>query len=245
MKKKSDFDKKAFHHSVPKEAKLSTKALLRHGAKVKGDQLVLTGKQIERKRAIMERMERLGLTAEKINPWAKQFIEAQREKPVLKKSGYSFRDYAPIFSFLLSIYKGKLKNKEILEIGYRRTNFMAMLKKNGAKMFGLDIEPAKTVKGMELKQGAAENLDKIFPKNQKFDAIYSSRCINAEAKLPSIDLSFARMIYGKLNKGGFLVISGRLGALNEAALKKAGFRIIVPKTEINTRYVQYIDICIA
>ncbi|MFH1257002.1 MAG: methyltransferase domain-containing protein [Candidatus Diapherotrites archaeon] len=244
MPARTSFEKKAFHFSVPKEAKLSTRALMRGGAKARNGQLVLTDKQVVR---YEREMNRLGLAREKIDYWAKKFYEMMPESKTLNSGEpYSLRGYGPIMAFIRSIYKGNLKGKKICEIGFGSTEFMELLKEQGAKMFGIDESPSqqKQVKGLRAEWGYADGLNKSF--KGRFDVIYSKDCITSARGYPDLNLFTAKTLHGKLNKGGFLVLSSSTAHLNfdEAMLRKAGFRILVPKTILKTKHILYDGIMI-
>lgn len=176
---------------------------------------------------------------------AKEIILYYDKKCKLKGAyGLEFLSYcySPILTALKQFFN-KLKNKQILEIGYRIPVFLDYLKKQGAIVHGIDINPG--VRNKNLLKMSVENISPKFLREHKnkfhaiveritlsrlYDEMYfletkSYRFKNKEKILSSL--------YGLLKPKGILILQDDRGTIfTESQFAKVGFKKILKETPI-------------
>lgn len=79
--------------------------------------------------------------------------------------------YSPLYSVINQFCKN-VKNKSVLEIGFRVPMFLDFLKEKGAKVYGIDIEPYMTNDNLLKMSIEALNSSFMVKHKQKFDIIF-------------------------------------------------------------------------
>ncbi len=159
--------------------------------------------------------------------------------------------YSPILTTLKQFF-GEVENKQILEIGYRVPMFLDYLKKCGASVYGIDIEPSAIHK--TLLKMSVENINKKFLKEyeNQFDVIIEritlSRLYDEKYFLETGNHRFKNKekillnLYRLLNPKGILVLQDDRGSIfTEAQFAKVGFRKVMKETPIVFRDKQRKD----
>lgn len=170
----------------------------------------------------------------------KLYQESKRE--LEKSSEFLSYYYSPTLTVLEQFLKD-LKNKNILEIGYRDGKFLDYLKKKGANTHGIDIKPEKTNKNL-LKMSVT-NVNQVFlnKNNNKFDAIIEritlSKLYNRNYFLKTGKQRFKDKnkilsnLYKLLKPKGILVLQDDRGTIFiKQQFKKIGFKQILKETKI-------------
>ncbi len=150
--------------------------------------------------------------------------------------------YSPILTALKQFFS-TVKNKRILEIGYRLPIFLDYLEKQGAVVYGIDTEPS--VRDKNLLKMSVENITPTFfeEHKNKFDAIIAritlSRLYNENHFLETGEYRFRDKekilsnLYHLLKPDGILVLQDdRETIFTEAQFAKAGFKKIMKETPI-------------
>ena len=178
--------------------------------------------------------------------WVEEIILGYRTRcKITKGYGPEFLSYyySPILTVLKQIL-GNLENKYILEIGYRMPIFLDYLEKQGAVVYGIDIEPY-VENGRNLLKMSVEDIDKEFLKehNNQFHAIIEritlSRQYDEEYFLETGEHRFKNKekilldLYRLLRPNGILVLQDDRGTIfSEAQFVKIGFRKIMKEIPI-------------
>lgn len=176
---------------------------------------------------------------------AQNIVQQYRRECKIKK-GYkpTFLSYfySPVLTVLKQHFKN-LKNKRILEIGYRMPLFLDYLKLNGANSYGIDIEPYITNKNL-----FKMSIEKLTPSFKRkftdfFHAIIErltlSRQYEEEYFLEKGRHRFKNKklilynLHHLLKPGGILVLQDDRGSIfTESEFKRAGFRKIMKERPI-------------
>ncbi len=150
--------------------------------------------------------------------------------------------YSPLLTTLAQ-FIGNLKNKQILEIGYRTPLFLDYLKMKGAKTYGIDTKPFITKKNY-LKMSIGKLNQKFIKENKdKFDAIIEritlSKLYDKKHFLKTGKHKFKNKekilsnISQLLQPNGILILQDDRGSIfTKSELSKANFRKIMKEITI-------------
>ena len=178
----------------------------------------------------------------------KEIISSYKKQCKIK-TGYEPEFLSHYYSPILTVLKqfiGRLKNKHILEIGYRMPMFLDYLKEQDVTVYGIDIEPYITNKNL-LKMSVG-NVSKKFLKEHKnqFHAIIEritlSRLYDEEYFLENGKHRFKNKekilfnLYHLLKPKGILVLQDDRGTIfTEAQFAKIGFKKIMKEIPLAFR----------
>lgn len=150
--------------------------------------------------------------------------------------------YSPILTILKQVV-GNLKDKPILEVGYRMPMFLDYLKKQGAIVYGIDVKPYIVNKA--LFKMSVEKISKDFLKKHKsefqviIERITLSKLYDKNYSLETGKHRFQNKkkilsdFYQLLKPQGILVLQDDRGTIfSEAEFTKAGFRKILKETPV-------------
>ncbi len=170
----------------------------------------------------------------------KLYNESKRE--LSKKSEFLGYYYSPTLTVLKQFLKS-LKNKKILEIGYKDALFLDYLKDKGANVYGIDTNPEKTNKSL-----IKANIEKLSPKflkenKNKFHAIIEritlSRLYEENYYLETGKHRFKNKdkilsnIYKLLKPNGVLVLQDDRGSIfTESQFKKFKLKKIMKEIPV-------------
>ena len=167
------------------------------------------------------------------------------KKELEKSSEFLSYYYSPTLTVLKQFLKS-LKNKNILEIGYRDGKFLYYLKKNGANACGIDIKPEKTNKSL-LKM-SIENVNPKFlnKNNNKFHAIIEritlSKLYDKNYFLKTSKHRFndkkkiLSNLYKLLKPRGILILQDDRGTVfTKSQFEKIGFKKVLKEIPIRFR----------
>jgi len=147
--------------------------------------------------------------------------------------------YSPTFAALKQLLIN-LKNKKVLEVGYRMPMFMDYLISKGVKAEGIDVEPYFT--NEYSKKMSIENPAQKFLKN-KYDAIIAritlSRLYDERYQLKTGKLRFKnkkkilKNLHKLLKPKGYLILQDDRGTIfTESQFAKIGFKKIMKEIPI-------------
>ena len=150
--------------------------------------------------------------------------------------------YSPTLTALKQFF-GDLKNKHILEVGFRLPLFLNYLKKQGAIAYGIDSKPRAIKKN--LWRMSVENLNKTFlnENKNKFHAIIEritlsrlyDECHVLETGKPRFKnkRKIISNLYNLLKPRGILILQDDRGTIfTEAQFAKVGFKKLMKETPI-------------
>lgn len=164
------------------------------------------------------------------------------KKELSKKSEFLGNYYSPILTTLKQFLKN-LKNKNILEIGYRTTLFLEYLKTHEANVYGIDINPETTDRNL-FKMSIEKLTPKFLKENKnKFHAIieritlsklYEEKYFLETGKYKFKNKEEILSNIQKLlkNKGILLLQDDRGSIFTEYQFKKFGFKKVMKELPI-------------
>lgn len=187
---------------------------------------------------------------EKIYSKCKKELSTKIAKDIVKKyikeckaKGYNENFltcyYSPTFAALKQLLIN-LKNKKVLEVGYRMPMFVDYLTNKGVKAEGIDIEPYFT--NEYSKKISIEKPTQKFLKN-KYDAIIAritlSRLYDELYQLKTGKLRFKnkkkilKNLYRLLKSKGYLILQDDRGTIfTESQFAKIGFKKVIKEMPI-------------